>query len=176
MELTILIQTGKNQDMQKSLFVLLIFVTLASGKCKDDLQLERQNHVRTTLKLEGLYYNKPQKAHFFLYRNGVFLDGGTGFNGSVNELIQFYSQKEIHRTIYELPYRWGVFKIENDEIVIEKWVSGDAFGRYTTTKFDGVIINDTTLMLNHPAEAIGVDTFYFHKFSPKPDSMNKFIK
>lgn len=172
-----LIQTGKKQDMQKAIIFFMILGTLSSGKCsKDDLQIERKNYSGANLRIDGVYYNNHQKAHFFLYRDGVFFDGGTGFNGSINELIKFYSQKENYRTAYELPYRWGVFKIENDEILIEKWVSGDAFGRYITSKFSGVIINDTTLLLNHPAEVIGTDTFYFHKFSPKPDSTNTFIK
>jgi len=163
--------------MQKAIIFFMILGTLSSGKCsKDDLQIERENYSGTNLRIDGVFYNNPQKAHFFLYRDGVFFDGGTGFNGSISDLIKFYSKKENYKTAYELPYAWGVFKIDNDEILIEKWVSGDAFGRYTTSKFSGVIINDTTLLLNHPAAVIGTDTFYFHKFLPKPDSTNTFIK
>jgi len=160
--------------MKNSIIFILILVALSSGTCSmDNLQIERKNYSGTNLRIDGVFYNKPEKAHFFLYRNGVFFDGGTGFNGSISELKEFYSNNENFSTAYELPYRWGVFIIENDEILIEKWVSSDAFGRYTTTKYSGIIINDTALLLNHP---IGTDTFYFQKFSPKPDSTNTFIK
>ncbi len=163
--------------MHKTIVFLVILVTLSSSKCsRDDLRIERQNYSGATLRIDGIFYNKPQKAHFFLYRNGIIYNGGAGFNGSIKNLLEFYRTYENYKNSYFLPYSWGVFRIDIDKIYIEKWVSGDAFGRYTTTKFDGVIINDTTLLLNHPAEVIGVDTFYFHKFSPKPDSMNKFIK
>ena len=163
--------------MQKAILSILIIATLSGGRCsKEDLQNAQQNYTGTDLRLNGVFYNEPQKSHFFLYRNGVFFDGGTGFNGSVDELLEFYSQKDNYITSYELPYSWGVFIIENKNILVEKWVSSDAFGRYTTTKFDGVILNDTTLLLNHPANFIGIDTFYFHQFSLKPDSMNNFIK
>lgn len=161
---------------QKLIIFITIVVTLSSGTCTKDLQTARQDYSGTELRLDGIFYNKPGKAHFFLYQNGVFYDGGTGFNGSVSEMLKFYSQQDNYRTAYELPYSWGVFKIENNEILIEKWVSGDAFGGYSTSKFNGVIINDTTLLLNHPAEMIGTDTFYFHKLFSKPDSTQIFIE
>jgi len=163
--------------MRKALLFLIILGAMTSITCsRRALQTTRQDYLGTELRLDGVYYNKPQKAHFFLYRNGVFFDGGTGFRGSVNDLMKFYSQKENYITAYQLPYAWGVFSIENNQILIEKWVSSDAFGIYTTTNFDGAIINDTTLLLNYPIKSIAVDTFYFHKLSEKPDSTNTFIK
>jgi len=37
-----------------------------------------------------------------------------------------------------------------------------------------VVLNDTTLLWDHPS--IGRDTFYFHYLPVKPDSTNRFIK
>jgi len=163
--------------MQKAIILFIIFVTLSSGKCTlEDLTIERQNYSGTNLRIDGVYYNKPDKAHFFLYRNGVFFSGGSGFSGSISELIMFRSIEENNSSMSKLPYWWGVFRIENNEIVIEKWMSGDSF-KYRTHKFGGKIINDTTLLLNnHPYFGIGVDTFYFYQSSSKPDSTNNFIK
>lgn len=155
---------------------MILGILSNSISCRDSLRITRQDYSGTKLRMDGIFYNEPEKAHFFLYRNGVFFDGGAVFNGSVSELLNFYAQKENYKTAYELPYAWGIVRIENNKIIIAKWVSGDAFGRYTTTRFDGVIINDTTLLLNFPTKTIGADTFYFHKFSHKPDSTNKFIK
>ena len=163
--------------MQKAIILLIIFVTLTSGKCTlEDLTIERQNYSGTNLRIDGVYYNKPDKAHFFLYRNGVFFHGSPSFSGSVRQLLKFHSKKKNYSSTSIPPYFWGVFRIENNEIVIEKWMSGDSF-KYRTHKFGGKIINDTTLLLNnHPYFGIGVDTFYFYQCSSKPDSTNNFIK
>ncbi len=162
--------------MQKTIIYILIIFGVTFGKCeKDDLKLERQDCSGTDLRMDGIFYNKPHKAHFFLYRNGIFFDGGTRFKGSLSDMLEFYSQNKNYTTAYELPYRWGVFKIENNEIMIEKWVSSDTFGRYTTSMLTGKIINNTTLLIDYPVKSIGRDTFYFHQFPSKPDSTNTFI-
>jgi len=162
--------------MQKAIILFIIFVTLSSGKCTlEDLTIERQNYSGSNLRIDGVYYNEPDKAHFFLYRNGVFFSGGSGFSGSISKFKKFYSQKENYSSGIDLPYRWGVFKIENNEVLIEHWVAGESI-KIRTNKFSCIIINDTTLLLDHPAESIGLDTFYFYQFSPKPDSTNNFIK
>lgn len=171
-----LIQIGKILIMKKKVLFILIISAMTYGKCdRVDLQIKRQNYLGKTLKIDGIFYNEPHKAHFFLYRNGVFFDGGISFNGSINELLKFYSQNENYITAYELPYRWGVFKVNENIIRIEKWVSSDTFGMYTSTSFSGEIINDTTLLINYPTNIIGKDTFYFYQFSQKPDSTNNFI-
>jgi hypothetical protein len=174
---TIPILTGKLIDMKKIIFIFIALGTLTFSKCeKEELSLKRIDFNGNEIRLDGFYYNEPNKAHFFLYRNGVFFDGGTGFNGSLVDMEKFHSNIENYKTAYEVPYFWGVFRISTGEIQFAKWVSSDEFGRYTTTQFNGKIINDTTLLINHPAEMIGSDTFYFHRFSPKPDSTNNFIK
>lgn len=163
--------------MQKAIILIIIIGALTTAKCsRDALKIERQDYTGNNLRIDGVYYNKPKKGHFFLYRNGVFYDGGSRFNGSLDELKSFYSQKENYKKVHEIPYWWGVFIINNNEITIEKWISGDAFGRYKTTKYHGIIINDTTMLLNRPGGIIEPDTFYFHKISIKPDSTNIFIK
>jgi hypothetical protein len=163
--------------MKKIIFIFIAFGALTFSKCeKEELHLKRIDYIGNDIRLDGFYYNEPDKAHFFLYSNGIMYYGGAGFKGQLIDLMKFYSIFENYKNSYQLPYSWGVFIVKSPGIVVEKWVSSDAFGRYTTTQFNGKIINDTTLLINHPAEMIGSDTFYFHRFSPKPDSTNNFIK
>lgn len=163
--------------MRKELLGIILLTTLAGGTCnKDKLGIERQNYLEKNLRFDGIFYNNPEKAHFFLYRNGVVYIGGAGFNGQLSDLCEFYQDYNNYKNTYVLPYSWGVFNVQDKRIIIEKWVSGDAFGRYTTTHFSGDIINDTTLLLNYPAKAIGIDTFHFYSMRYKPDSINNFIR
>lgn len=158
-----------------SLGVIMI-VILSGNTCnREKLSLEKQDYSGNALRLDGVYYNNKHLAHFFLYRNGVMFNGGSGFNGHIGDLITYYLNPENYKNAYILPYKWGVFVVNNHDILFEGWHSSDAFGGYPVTRFDGVILNETTLLINHPAKMIGQDTFYFYPFCPKPDSTNVFI-
>jgi len=157
------------------LIIFLIFLYYSCGY-RDKLSFNRESFTNKNLRIDGIYYSKPNFAHFFLYENGVLYDGGVRFNGSFNDLIEYYNNSDNYKNAYILPYNWGIYKVDNNKIIIEKWLSSDEFGGYSRVNFHGDIINDTTLIINHPAKMIGRDTFYFHKFYSKPDSINKFIK
>lgn len=159
------------------LTTLIIFcVSYSCGVQK--LTLSKQDNDTNRIRLDGFYYNqtKFQFEHFFLYQNGVVLNGGfCGSCSTVNQISEFYNNTSNYKNTLNLPYRWGVYQINDDDIQFEWWRSGDGWD-YPTVKFSGKIINDTTLVIDYPARAVGRDTFYFHPYYNKPDSINKFIK
>lgn len=159
--------------MKKVLFILVLFL-LFNNSCghRKKFELIREDYLGDNIRLDGFYYNKPELTHFFLYRNGIMYSSDNT-DENFNDLLDYYKNPENYNNVYNLPYYWGVFQIDNKDIKFETWVSGDAFGGYSTRQFDGRIINDTTLIINDQG---GSNTFYFHKFSPKPDSTNTFIE
>lgn len=163
--------------LRATLLGVLMIIILSGNTCtREKLTIERQDYTGTALRLDGFYYNKKSLAHFFLYRNGVMYYGGSGFGGHFGDMINFYSDAENYKNDYHLPYSWGVFVVNGSEILFERWRSSDAFGGYPVSRFSGVILNETTLLVNFPAESVGQDTFIFYPFSPKPDSLNVFIQ
>lgn len=167
-----------SEKKMKTNLKFLLFVSLIVAGCTGltPLSIERQHVINNGIRYNGFYYNEPDLAHIFFYENGIIYtwSGGPGY--LLDDFDKYYSNPENYKTSYDIPYCWGVFNISSQRIEIEEWVSSDAFAPYKTAKFSGLIINDTTLLINHPAEMIGTDTFYFKKFSFKPDSKNKFIK
>jgi hypothetical protein len=80
-------------------------------------------------------------------------------------------------------YVWGVFKINNDSIIYERWLPTEI--RYKSYTYKGVIINDTTFNITERFRLVNGlkdefelrdETYHFRQFSPKPDSANNFIK
>ena len=173
--------------MKQFILLIIIFFLTTGVKCSmEKLDLERKDYLEDKIRLDGFYYSKQDFKKFFLYKNGIIFNGGSGFNDvSTVDIVNYYKDSINYKNCYILPYYWGVFQIDNkNNIIIESWVSGDAFGRYTTIKFTGDIFNDTTIILNIPVvystvrkpKEYRTDTFYFHKFNPKPDSTNIFIE
>ena len=156
--------------------ILLISFLVASCVGLVSLSTERQIAANNSIRYDGFFYNEPDLAHIFIYKNGIIYTwvGGPGY--LLEDFDKYYSNLDNYETSYDLPYCWGVYNIQGRMINFEKWTSTDAFAPYKTTKFTGEIINDTTLIINHPAKSIGIDTFYFYKFEYKPDSTNKFVK
>ena len=77
---------------------------------------------------------------------------------------------------------WGLFLIENNKIIYEKWV-GTQLG-YLVYREEGEILNDTTFFMTEQSrmnqgiktEVETIDrTYCFKAFSPKPDSTNTCI-
>ena len=135
------------------------------------LTIQRRSYLDGKIRMDGIYYNRLE-GNFFLYNNGVFLDGGTGwysFEGLIKDC-----QKPEYNKYLDVAYIWGVFEINYPNFVIEKWVSGNVGERYNTVKYNGKILNDTTIFLyNYPT---GKDTFHFYRLAVKPDSTNLFVK
>lgn len=137
------------------------------------LSITKEDILPGKIKTNGFYYSKPDIQHFILYSNGVIFGDWASYEKSIDSVINYWSNPEMYRNDYQLPYAWGLFKISGEKIFIEHW-QGREWAAYGITKYSGVILNDSSLLLNHPV--VGLDTFHFHPLSVKPDSTNKFIK
>lgn len=154
----------------------LLFFSILFVACSPPKLGIQQHDVNTSgiLKIQGFYYNTPEYLSFMFYSNGVVLGGFFSDSPDINKTIIHYTERSLYDYNYKIPYAWGLFEIkEGGRIKIEKWFSKE-WADYGITKIPGFILNDTTLLLDHPS--IGRDTFYFHYLPVKPDSTNRFIK
>lgn len=170
---------------------ILIFIIVTIFSCQNDkeeddqLSLTKTSYSGNELKIDGYFYtifeNKMQSISFF-YENGIYLDlGGSknNFNEASNYIASFTNNNDFRSS----RIWWGLFKINGDNISYEKWYTsgGNPFKAYVRT---GKIINDTTFNVTKSYRVVnGVETnvfsinetYYYRKFSPKPDSANNFI-
>ena len=66
---------------------------------------------------------------------------------------------------------WGIYNIKRNLIKIQFWASPSG-GGYAAPILGGEILYNEAFTLKY---SDSIDTFYFRKFSPKPDSTNQFI-
>lgn len=168
------------------MFLLLIMFTNCDDKESDDqLSLIKTNYSGNELKINGYYYTlfegKFQSISFF-YENGIYLDAGGNANSSAD--ADNYITTQFLNTTDRRGSKicWGLFKIEGDNITYEKWYpSGIAYKAFVRT---GKIINDSTFNVTKSFRVVNGsetnvssinETYYYRKFSPKPDSVNNFI-
>jgi len=138
------------------------------------------NYIGNEIRVDGFYYYQFEDGFietFFLFRNGVYYDYGSCQCPDL-EAVENHMMNEF--TIENTPkvqYSWGVFRVENNNVEIERWLTGSG-GAYPTKLSKGEIINETTMVIKGiPVSGEGtLDTFRFREFSPKPDSTNVFIK
>jgi hypothetical protein len=156
---------------------ILMLITLLIVACSPPKLGIQQHDVNTRggIKTQGFYYNMPEYLSFMFYTNGVIFGGFFSSTRNIDTLTRIYSDTLLNnQKNYLIPDEWGLFEIKEDrKIKIEKWYT-KGWGDYGITKIPGYILNDTTLLLDHPS--IGRDTFYFHYLPVKPDSTNRFIK
>jgi hypothetical protein len=168
----ILFLIGKATSMKRDYFILFILMIVLGCKLPK-LSIRKQNINRSVIKTNGFYYNKPEFWSFMLYNNGIFR-GDFGVEDKViYSVIRSFTDSAYYKNDNNMAYAWGLFEINNDTINIEHWESRE-WAVYGITKYSGIILNDSTLLLDHPV--VGRDTFYFHYLPIKPDSTNKFIK
>lgn len=171
----------------------LLVLTGCAG-CGDDdpLSISKTGYTGNQLKIDGYYYggypaneNLKQDAvidTWFLYRNGVALDGNTIEYQELAAQENDWKTSEWHSNIKDLKYHWGVFTIEGNTIQIEKWYPSEK--PYSSYVNKGLILNDTTFLIteqyrmvdgSQTDKVIRNETFYFKQFSPKPDSTNPYV-
>ena len=167
-----------------NLFILaeLILCCLLMSCDEDDFLMNKSEYEGDDLTLNGYYYiltdyGSVSGIHFF-YRNGI-----TRTLGSVKN--SFEEMDDYIREMYlpgknppESRLQWGLYKIKDKRITIEMVYD---YGRITV--MEGDILNDTTFHLTssyrqrEPDNEEKMDRYYyFREFSPKPDSINKYIK
>lgn len=170
------------------LIYIVVFITIGCDKYSaDPLTLSKKDFVPSVknlfLKTDGYFIEidsaKGSSIVFFIYKNGLFVDFGGVDKGSSEEIERAISIIDSLQNYKKRKYGWGLFEAETEDIIIEKWLSGNG-GPYPVEQFKGKILNDTTISI--PFSYWPLDgseksrTFRFQKFSPKPDSTNMFIK
>lgn len=176
--------------MKSAYFLCISCMLLFCCKIAQDAILQKVEHITNDIRLEGYYFaesNTESDEVFFLYQDGVFLSWG-GVSNSLN--LNILSPDEIRDSTIRhfaelgyykpLQYSWGVWRIENNQIIVKKWLSGSG-GAYPVGKYIGEVVDTATIDIafTYQLPPVGnerIKRFKFRKFSPKPDSTNTFIK
>ncbi len=167
--------------------VIVVGLFLIVSSCGKDVELElvRTDYIGSELKIDG-YYISPEHsdgvmATYFFYQNGTVLYGGSYDKEMSNEEIQnIWIEDSFDDLIKDTKDVWGVFNIDEGSIEYETWESSNGGPLKTVVRFGEILDNSTFVVTsldnNYTEETVALsDTFYFEKFSPKPDSLNRFI-
>jgi hypothetical protein len=174
--------------MKKTLVVIVILAFCACRREKwgDKLTLPRQDYTGNELKVDGYYYRvssdnlgNPAYEIYFLYRNGVILNGGFPLLSELPERELEFSNG-TYRAQANNKTNWGRFDVNVNQIRFEKWFPSSG-GPAPVIMLSGTIINDTLFHITASRESHGdndvrsLDRYYhFKQFSPKPDSLNSY--
>lgn len=169
------------------LLFLINFMTIlnACEKFKsldDELILNKTSYTNDQLRIDGYYYTQIRDIYiiYFLYRDGILASGGHVFENELNEYEEMYRDGSFWNAKKDKKLYWGLFNIDSDKIMIEKWYpsSGGGMPAYLSI---GEIQNDTTFVITKAIRPKTDETlvlnevFHFRAFAPKPDSTNNVI-
>jgi hypothetical protein len=180
---------------KKRYTIFVFFAQFLFLTCKkfEPFTIQKQDINTNNLKIDGYYYNlsNNQLDDFFLYKNGIYFGGAdvaTTRLTNLTEIDLLISQTYDLKVKNPVRYSYGLFNITNNEIKIERWLSGTG-GPYPKQTLIGEILSDSTIKFhtiigdykynknNSKKPVVLINKiFVFRKFSPKPDSTNKFIK
>ena len=151
----------------------------------ENLNLEKLPYDGKELRLDGYYYFLQDGriySTYFFYKNGVIINGEAA-DPNASDPIAFmdsvFHTESFSDQIKEIKTGWGVFQIQNDCIVFERWLISE--GGHPIGRFSGNILNDTTFIITKRENPYSGNVYqennlyHFHAFSPKPDSTNVFI-
>lgn len=180
---------------------LLLFILICTVFCScesfiekffgsnEDLTFVRTDYEGDQLKIDGYYYHwygKPFNDEslikiLFLYRNGITLWGGTFYADKIIIQEEQFKNGNFHNKDTKNPMFWGLFTIDSISIQYEMLEGGP----FRAMIDSGIILNDTTFVILKRKSSYGTlgieekalqDTFRLKPFSPKPDSINIYIK
>jgi hypothetical protein len=129
--------------------------------------------------MEGFYYHQYPTSNgnrydvFFFYRNGI-----VRYIGSPSSLDYVRNNTSFPKK----RYYWGLFHIDGDRIVFERWHPGSK-GYTPAFVHSGEILNDTTFVITEQERSKNGEEgpleedmmFHFQEFSPKPDSTSEYL-
>ena len=147
--------------------IVLFFLLFSNCSHIGKLSIPYESYKGNNLKFNGFYCNvnnkNDLKVIYYFFENGLIYGEST-----TDYKKAFQYTPEHFNNCYRLPYCWSVYNVEeNNKLIIEGWISNIY---YSTHKFTGEIINDTTIILNHLSKSVGRDTFYYFTSECKPDS------
>lgn len=144
--------------------------------CKQELPeltFSKEPYLGTQIRVDGLYYSTRKESEdqryifYFFNRNGVFRIANSSLDSTAYQNDDW--------TVGDARFRWGLFKINENEIIYEMWTPDD------TWIFSGLVLNDTTFHIDLLQNANGSDvrmfdeTYHFVEYSPKPDSISQYV-
>ncbi len=170
--------------MKKYYFLFIIGLLFTScefliGK-DDELSINRENYNGIELKMNGYYYTGDSLISIlFLYKNGVVLSAGSVQFEEWKKYEKLFNNNHFKKKLHNSRMGWGVFKINENEIMYERWYPSER--PHHTAIRKGKILNDTTFIIlksiSHKGkEKSRNEVYHFKKFKHKLDSVSKFIK
>lgn len=149
----------------------------------EELSLSKMPYTGNGLRTDGYYYRAGEKAIIvmFLFKDGTMIQAGSIPIQEIQNREEMFKNGEFYNHIKNNKTCWGVYRIEDEIITTNFWVSPRPFHCFFE---EGTILNDTTFVIQSyyrmlDGEKVGEteidETYHFHQFSPKPDSTNIFI-
>jgi hypothetical protein len=171
---------------QLKIGVVILFTQFVSCQMffgeDDKLTLRRKPYDGSALKLDGYYYQSYQDGNmvdiYFLSRNGVIINAGAFEANKLDLYERKFSDTAFVNKLRNVKFNWGVFQIDGDSMKFEKWYPSER--PYRTKIKEGIILNDSTFLItkvrNQKGEmALKNEAYHFKRFTPKIDSISKFI-
>jgi hypothetical protein len=165
-------------------------MVLLMGGCDKELHelnMSKTPYTGNELRIDGYYYTTVHSNYSNIgvgvfYRDGVCMffhvdiDGKDTISCIENEILLNHS---LMRSSWDTPDGVGLFQINGQSIKIVVW--SEDYHEIETLNYKGEIINDSTFKITKAdlisEETVSVNHIYrFKKFSPKPDSTNKYLK
>jgi hypothetical protein len=173
----------------RKISILIIFITGVSCESVEPFSLTKVEFSSSTKKINGYYYFKANEGYklFFLNKNGfyVFIEVLSSPK-NIQELDKNLIAVIKNINTVKSTYHYGIFNVVNNDIKIERWLSGNG-GKYPVQYLSGKFENDSTILItqkvgdeiyrkkNKPVYNIN-ELYNFRSYSPKPDSTHKLIK
>ncbi len=166
--------------MKRLTLLLILLVTLTSLSCKEEidavLTMQKTPYTGNELRIDGYYYTVTQNFEgdlyqvYFFYSNGVYRYCGTFKN--LNDISGDWGDGNSRLL-------WGYFEVRDSTFRFERWQVT------ATVERSGVILNDSAFRItqrrltsgespNPQVESID-ELYHFVEYSPKPDSVNRFL-
>jgi hypothetical protein len=174
--------------MVKNMSTFIIFLICLA--CGPPLLITPRQSLNTILRLDGYYVSQSngrggyrRYSPLFLYKNGIVLEAYSGSSASDSAaqafLREHYADKKKLDKIETS--QWGIVSVSGSTISIE--MRNASLEKAEKTLIEkGTILNNTTFELTVLYDRNGkkidtyTDVYKFKKFSPKPDSTNKYKK
>jgi hypothetical protein len=147
----------------------------------EKLTIQKTAYTGNELRIDGYYYHFPTVPGGtiiqFFYRNGIRLTG----RYSVTTNLDSVDMKipKMYTSLQRNKSGWGVFLISGDTIRYDDWDTSVGGGLPVTKSF-GRVLNDTTFLrmynIAYGKKLIKNQVWHFRRFSPKPDSTNRWIQ
>jgi hypothetical protein len=171
---------------------LLLCLIISANSCKkentmdDLLSIKKAPYAGSELRTGGYYYNEYIPGYltvYFFYTDGTVLYGNSFSSNELSFHEVKYSNGAHYNYAKNLKYYWGIFKIEGNELLFERWYpSQPPLKAYIRS---GAILNDTTFIITEfyrmqGGQKTNVESrnemYHFKVFNLKPDSTNSFVK